>query len=252
MPNASRIEWIGKYAAIISALVAATVGIGQYRRGVSQSVRELEWKQADMARTMVNGMMADEGWQAMTMLDWEEGRDYEIAPGTKVHILPRDVPVAIEASLRANGPKRTETQRFITDRFDRFLFTVSQLQAAVRSGLVPMEMSGFRSSGKSRNGSVDTRSCFLRTWPRTPRLSRSNSSSLSMPGRDVSLTRNQCMSRDDRTSPRGSEADGNLAPTGGPAPAAGVHVGAGARARRVLAHPGHPERRYSLQRVQLG
>jgi hypothetical protein len=41
--------------------------------------------------------------------------------------------------LRANGPKRTETQRFITDRFDRFLFQVSQLQAAVRSGLVRKE-----------------------------------------------------------------------------------------------------------------
>ena len=34
------------------------------------------------------------------------------------------------------GRKRTETQRFITDRYDRFLFQVSQLQAAVRSGLV--------------------------------------------------------------------------------------------------------------------
>ncbi len=136
MPNATRLEWIGKYAAILSALVAATVGIGQYRRGVSQSMRELEWKQADMARTMINGMMKDDGWQAMTMLDWEEGRDYEVAPGTRVHILPRDVPVAIEASLRANGPKRTETQRFITDKYDRFLFDVSQLQSAVRSGLV--------------------------------------------------------------------------------------------------------------------
>ena len=90
----------------------------------------------DMARTLVNGMMDDEGWQAMTMLDWEEGRTYEIAPGTKVHILPRDVPVAIEAALRTNGPKRTETQRFITDRYDLFLFQVSQLQGAVRSGLV--------------------------------------------------------------------------------------------------------------------
>jgi hypothetical protein len=83
VPNAIRLEWIGKYAAILSALVATAVGIGQYRRGVSQSIRELEWKQADMARTLVNGMMADEGWQAMTMLDWEEGRAYEIAPGTK-------------------------------------------------------------------------------------------------------------------------------------------------------------------------
>ena len=100
MPNATRLELIGRYAAIISALVAASIGIAQFRRGVSQSVRELEWKQAEMARTLVNGMMDDEGWQAMTMLDWEEGRDYEIAPGTKVRILPRDVPVAIEAALR--------------------------------------------------------------------------------------------------------------------------------------------------------
>ena len=75
MPNATRLEWIAKYAAILSALVAMAVGIGQYRRGVSQSIRELEWRQADMARTMINGMMNDEGWQAMTMLDWEEGRD---------------------------------------------------------------------------------------------------------------------------------------------------------------------------------
>jgi hypothetical protein len=84
----------------------------------------------------INAMTSDEGWQAMTMLDWEEGRTYEIAPGTNVHILPADIPVAIEASLRTNGRKRTETQRFITDRYDRFLFEVSQLQAAVRSGLV--------------------------------------------------------------------------------------------------------------------
>ena len=136
MPNATRLEWIGKYAAILSALVAATVGIANFRRGVSQSIRELEWRQADMARTMVNAMMKDEGWQAMTMLDWEEGRTYEIAPDVKVRILPQDVPVAIEAALRANGRKRTETQRFITDRYDRFLFQVGQLQGAVRSGLV--------------------------------------------------------------------------------------------------------------------
>ena len=58
---------------------------------------------------------------------------------TRVHIFPRDVPVAIEASLRTTGPKRTETQRFITDRFDRFFFQVSQLQSAVRSGLVRKE-----------------------------------------------------------------------------------------------------------------
>jgi hypothetical protein len=43
-------------------------------------------------------------------VDREEGRTYEISPGTVVRILPTDVPMAIEASLRKNGRKRTETQ----------------------------------------------------------------------------------------------------------------------------------------------
>jgi hypothetical protein len=36
----------------------------------------------------------------------------------------------------SRSTQRTEAQRFIGDRYDRFLFLVSQLQAAVRSGLV--------------------------------------------------------------------------------------------------------------------
>ena len=103
MPNATRLEWIAKYAAILSALVAMAVGVGQYRRGVSQSMRELEWKQAEMARTLINGMMNDEGWQAMTMLDWEEGRTYEIAPGTAVRILPKMSPWPLKQPYERTG-----------------------------------------------------------------------------------------------------------------------------------------------------
>ena len=84
MADASKLESMWRYATIVSAIVAATIGISQYRRGVSQSIRELEWRQAEMARTLIDGMMKDEGWQAMTMLDWEEGRDYEVAPGMRV------------------------------------------------------------------------------------------------------------------------------------------------------------------------
>ena len=88
-----------------------------------------------MARTMINGMMNGEGWQAMTMLDWEEGHTYEIAPGTNVHILPREFLWPSKQRLRANGSHRTETQRFITDRYDRFLFQVSRLQGGGSLGL---------------------------------------------------------------------------------------------------------------------
>jgi hypothetical protein len=136
VPDVNRLESIAKYVAIVSALVAASVGIGQFRRGVSQSARELEWRQAEMARTIIDGMVNDRGWDAMAMLDWEEGRIYEIAPGTKARILPADVAPALEASLATKGRQRTEAQRFIGDRYDPFLFLVSQLQAAVRSGLV--------------------------------------------------------------------------------------------------------------------
>ena len=137
MPNASRLEWIGKYAAILSALVAATVGIGQYRRGVSQSIRELEWKQADMARTLINGMMEDEGWQAMTMLDWEEGRDlrdrarHESAyPPTRCSRGDRSglTSERVASARRHSDSSRTDMTGFCSE--------VSQLQAAVRSGLV--------------------------------------------------------------------------------------------------------------------
>ena len=136
MPNATKLEWIGKYAAIFSALVAASIGIAQFRRSVAQSEWGLEWKQAEMARTLTNAMMNDEGWEAVTMLDFVEGRTYEIGPDTKVHIRPTDVAPALEAAIRATRRQRTETQRFITDRYDRLFFLVSQLEAAVRSGLV--------------------------------------------------------------------------------------------------------------------
>ena len=55
------------------------------RRGVSQSVRELEWKQAEMARTIINGMLNNQAWDAMTMLDWDEGHTSEVAPGESAH-----------------------------------------------------------------------------------------------------------------------------------------------------------------------
>jgi hypothetical protein len=65
-----------------------------------------------------------------------EGRTYEIAPDTKVVIRPSDVVLALKNPLSEGAPQRTETQRFIIDRYGRLFVLVSQLQVAVRSGLV--------------------------------------------------------------------------------------------------------------------
>ena len=103
MPNATRLEWIGKYAAILSALVAMGVGIASIPAG-----RVAEHPGARVATGRYGAdddqrLISPEGWQAMTMLDWEEGRTYGIAPGICVRVFPQDVPVAIEAALRVKA-----------------------------------------------------------------------------------------------------------------------------------------------------
>ena len=135
MTRAGLVETVTRNAAVIGALVTAIVAVAQFARSVSQSVREFEWKQAEQGRALVKAMLTDEGWDAMTMLDFAEGRTYEIGPDTKVLIRPADVLLTLK-NATSERAERTETQRFIIDRYDRLFFVVSQLQVAVRSGLV--------------------------------------------------------------------------------------------------------------------
>jgi hypothetical protein len=68
-------------------------------------------------RALVKTMVTDPAWEAMTMLDFPEGRTYEIAPDTKVLIRPSDVELALKNAISEKAPPRTETQRFIIDRY---------------------------------------------------------------------------------------------------------------------------------------
>lgn len=128
-----RLEAYIKYVGFIGALLAAFSGVYQLWQSNVQSGRELRWKQAETAREMVNKMMADEGWKAMEMMDWEdEGRDYEIN-GQKEKVNAAAVYAALEKD------ESTDKDRYIIDRLDRTFFLVSQLESAVRSGLVRIE-----------------------------------------------------------------------------------------------------------------
>ena len=117
MPRRSIVETLTTNAAVIGGLVTAIVAVVQLARGVSQSVREFEWKQAEQGRALIKTMITDPGWDAMTMLDFPEGRIYEIAPDTKMLIRPSDVELALKDAISETAPPRTETQRFIIDRY---------------------------------------------------------------------------------------------------------------------------------------
>lgn len=128
-----RLESVAKLVAIIGGLIAVFTGLYQFGQSTAQSARELRWKQAELAREMVNKMVADEGWKAMEMMDWDdEGREYEI-DGQKEKINANAVYAALEKSESA------DKDRHIIDRLDRAFFLVSQLESAVRSDLVKIE-----------------------------------------------------------------------------------------------------------------
>lgn len=131
--GSDRLEAFVKFVGIMGGLIAAFVGVYQLWQGNVQSGRELRWKQAETAREMVDKMLADEGWKAMEMMDWEdEGRDYEIN-GRKEKVNVH----AVYAALEKN--ESTDKDRHIIDRLDRSFFLVSQLESAVRSDLVRVE-----------------------------------------------------------------------------------------------------------------
>jgi hypothetical protein len=128
-----RLESYVKFVGIIGGLIAAFIGIYQLWQSNLQNSRELRWKQAELAREMVNKMLDDEGWKAMEMMDWEdEGREYEIN-GQKEKINANAVYTALENN------ESTDKDRHIIDRLDRTFFLVSQLESAVRSDLVRIE-----------------------------------------------------------------------------------------------------------------
>jgi hypothetical protein len=131
--NPDRLESYVKLVGIVGGLIAAFVGIYQLWQSNVQNGRELRWKQAELAREMVNKMVDDEGWKAMEMMDWEdEGREYEIN-GQKEKINVNAVYAALEKS------ESTDKDRHIIDRLDRTFFLVSQLESAVRSDLIKIE-----------------------------------------------------------------------------------------------------------------
>ncbi|QEI11863.1 hypothetical protein [Cellvibrio japonicus] len=131
--NRSYLESVVGFVGVVGGLIAIFTGVYQLWESNQQGVRNLRWEQAKMAREMVNNMLADEGWKAMEMMDWDDdGREYEIN-GEKVRINAGTIYAVLE------NPVSDARAKYIVDRFDRSLFLISQLEIAVRSSLVQID-----------------------------------------------------------------------------------------------------------------
>ena len=160
-PSATRVETISKWIAIAGGLATALVAVGNYVRSVSIADRELDWKQAEQARQLVDRLHEDEGWQAMLMLEWDEGYDLKL-PGD-VFVTVRRAYAVLRRSLGSTPePPLTPLDRAVIARFDRFFFLVAQMQVAIRSQLVKQADVRFPISWYTRERLCPERALFDR------------------------------------------------------------------------------------------
>lgn len=125
-----RIEVTAWSVGILGALVAASIGIWQMVETRYQRTEELRWRQANLARELIDKMLADEqAGSALRMLDWEEqSHEYEIEVGRKEEINVNDV----YSALQVNDSQKSPKDVYIRECFDQLFFHINQVERSLR------------------------------------------------------------------------------------------------------------------------
>ena len=130
-------------AAVWVALVAAGVALVQATFSIVQKWKELRWKQAELARELINNWFDWEGSKiALSMVDEGEG-DYTLAGYGTYHVNPEiDIPQAL--GLTQDGPKtrpisNTPKDRLIRKCFDVLFFNFARVEQSIDIGVAKRE-----------------------------------------------------------------------------------------------------------------
>jgi hypothetical protein len=113
-------------------LVAAFRAVYELREGRKQRQKDLRWKQANTAYSLIKEMLSEsDAVNTITMMDWT-GREYEITPKVSEVINFEDV----RAALRIDNLRFTDKEVYIRDCFDTFLFHIVLFEQAINNGLI--------------------------------------------------------------------------------------------------------------------
>lgn len=150
-------DWIdafAKFLTLASVIVAGIVAVVQIKRNrelrqhelaerndtLEQRQRELRWKKAELAKTVLNEMFDNPyAADAMSMLDWG-ARDYDVktsrgGSAAVEEITSRDVFAALRIAERHFNPK----ERYIRDCFDNFFGVMQILQHYIEIDLIELK-----------------------------------------------------------------------------------------------------------------
>jgi len=120
---------------VISALFAAIVALVQGGFALVQRFREIRWKQAELARQLVDQWFSWEASNnALTMVDEGEG-DYSLDRYGTHHVDPvNDIPKALELTTSTEGAttvSNTPKDRFIRKCFDVLLYNFERVEYSI-------------------------------------------------------------------------------------------------------------------------
>src|SRR5581483_6423003 len=125
------VDVLAKSFGIGGGLLAAFKGIDEFRQNRILRERDLRWKQANAAKSLMDELFDDfKAKQATVMLDYEE-REYEFN-GSKQNIERKDV---IHALTRNTDENPTTKDIFIRDCFDNFLYYIDLLEQSINNTL---------------------------------------------------------------------------------------------------------------------
>lgn len=124
-------------AAIVGGLVTIWKTVKEWRNSIDQRRADLRWREAEMAKRLLDDLNADVLAQAaMKMLDWD-GRSYTF-DGKKT------APISAEKRLAAMRAQNTnfrtdEEAEFIRDSFDALLNHFERIEHFIKIGLIRFE-----------------------------------------------------------------------------------------------------------------
>lgn len=129
------ISWV---AAVAVGGITAWKGIREVRQSTKQRQAELRWRQASATREILAEIHRHErAAHAVMMLDWFESKHkYEIEEGKEVEISYAEV---LAALARQPSECNDETDAFVRDCFDWFLYYMDRLEHYIRTGLITFE-----------------------------------------------------------------------------------------------------------------
>lgn len=128
------ITLIGGIVAVVGGLIAAFKTIQELRQSRRQRYEELRWKQANIAKQLLDELFGHEySENAVLMLDWNKGQRKYVVGNEFLIISYRDVLLALK---KEQSDSLSDKEMYIRECFDFFFYFVDRIKHYININLI--------------------------------------------------------------------------------------------------------------------